>query len=181
MRTVVRCFASPRNDSIDLSSPSIRLHCRPDRPHLPEPQQAAGGFERQFGVLIPRFGEYLTAKTFSEAMHSCKDQGWVDRYARARRIRDELMEARGAIEGSLTRVQKEQLQELLSELDWYLRVLRKVVRDVQFPVSDAGVEFSQSPAVAPLLPEPWIRKEAEQRRQRIRELTLLLEPSLAKS
>src|SRR5262245_45453057 len=30
--------------------------------------------------LIPRFGEYLKAKTFNEAMHSCKDQGWVDRY-----------------------------------------------------------------------------------------------------
>jgi hypothetical protein len=131
--------------------------------------------------LIPRFGEYLTAKTFDEAMHSCKDQGWVDRYARAKRTRDELMEARGAIEGPLTNVQKEQLQELLSELDGYLRVLRRVVRDVQFPVSDAGVDFSQSPAVAPLSPESWIPKEAEQRRQRIRQLTLLLEPSLAKS
>ena len=131
--------------------------------------------------LIPRFGEYLKAKTFNEAMHSCKDQGWVDRYARAKRTRDELMEARGATEGALTAVQKEQLHELVSELDGYLRALRTVVRDVKFPVSDAGVDFSQSPAVAPLAPESWIRNEAEHRRQRIRELTLLLEPSLAKS
>ena len=69
------------------------------------------------------------------------------------------MEARGAIEGPLTNVQKEQLHELLSELDGYLRVLRRVVRDVQFPVSDAGVDFSQSPAVASLSPEPWFPKK----------------------
>lgn len=131
--------------------------------------------------LIPRFGDYLKAKTFNEAMHSCKDQGWVDRYARAKRTRDELMEARGAIEGALTGVQKEQLHELISELDGYLRALRRVVRDVKFPVSDAGVDFSQSPSVATLAPESWIGKDAEQRRQRIRELTQLLEPLLAKS
>jgi len=131
--------------------------------------------------LIPRFGEYLTAKTFNESMHSCKDQGWVDRYARAKRTRDELDEVRFAIEGALTSVQKGQLHELLSELDGYLRVLRRVVRDVRFPVTYSGVDFSQSPAVEPFAPESWIGDEAEQRRQRIRELTLLLEPSLARS
>ena len=48
----VRCFASPRNDSIDSSPLNSASPRGADRPHLPEPQQAAGVFERQFAVLL---------------------------------------------------------------------------------------------------------------------------------
>jgi hypothetical protein len=118
-------------------------------------------------------------KTFREPMEECVDQSWLDRYYAARQTLDRLQSARSSVDARWQTFQVALLQQLISEVDGYVREMRR------FLISEAAFERSrddgrldlarQVPHVPPTPPgdAQWAAKRTESIRQLV---TQLLDP-----
>ena len=124
--------------------------------------------------LIPKFAALFQRKTFQEPLEECMDQNWLDRYFGARQTLERLQSELKSAGIGWQAYQLALLQELINELDGYVREMRKLlVREVQFPAHAGLLDLTKPQPVSTDAVEGavfWNR-----RRQRILQLALDLQ------
>jgi hypothetical protein len=135
---------------------------------------------RAYGILelVPGFERMFRRKTFSEPIEECTDQSWLDRYYGARSTLDKLENIRDTADARWQPYQIALIQTLITEVDGYMRDLRKyLIREIHFePLPGGGPNFRRRLKDPPYTPGN-ITKSSGRRCDRIRQYaTQLLEP-----
>ena len=89
--------------------------------------------------LVPAFDRLFQRKTFTEPIEECSDQSWLDRYYGARSTLERLEAIRNSVEARWQPYQITLIQALITEVDGYVRELRKyLIREIQFAPLPGG-------------------------------------------
>lgn len=120
--------------------------------------------------LIPGFGDFLNFKTFREPLEDCPDQGWLDRFARLVQVRERLQKEAGLVTAQCNQVDSTAYQQILSELDKYLRFMRsQLVIERQFRRVNGKLDFKDTDWVPLLEDADWVPPSVAEVCQRLKD------------